>query len=72
MATTAEEAMVALSRLLEDERSSAPSIRRYLLSAIQCLDLSRAASREQALRWAERALCGLAPADPVFLIEGRA
>ncbi len=71
IATTAEEAGVVLSRFLEDEPSSVSSIRRYLLSAIQCLDLSRAASREQALRWAERALCGLAPADPVFLIEGR-
>ncbi|GBC78431.1 hypothetical protein HRbin08_01926 [bacterium HR08] len=69
--TTAAEASATLARLLDRERAFAPSARRYLLSAAHCLDLSQAASPEQAQRWAERILCALLPTEPVFVIEGR-
>ncbi len=69
LTTTVGEASAALARFFERERTSARSMRLYLLAAMQLLDLSHAVSLEQARRWAERALCGLSPAEPVFLIE---
>jgi len=70
LTTTVEETAVTLARFFERERTSVRSMRLYLLAAMHLLDLSRAASLEQARRWAERALCGLSRAEPVFLIEG--
>jgi len=68
--TTVEEAAPILARFFEREPATARPMRRYLLAAMQLLDLSHAASLEQAQRWVERALCGLSRAEPVFLIEG--
>ncbi len=52
------------------ERATEPPARLYLLAAFQAIDLSHAASEEQALRWAERALLGLPATEPVFVICG--
>lgn len=70
LTTTVAEIASVLAHLFEDEQTAARTMQLYLLAAMQLLDLSRAASRDQAQRWAERALCGLSPTEPVFLVRG--
>jgi len=70
LTTTAAEGTLALERLFEREHAPLGSMRRYVVAATHLLDLSHAASAEQARRWVERILRGLSPTEPVFFLEG--